>query len=87
MRIKITRSFSGPWGTYGSGTELDVGPDMSKERAMSLLNSGLAVPVKDAGAENARYPLHTGGGWYQLSDGSKVQGKGAAETAQKKLGA
>lgn len=28
---------------------------------------------------------HVGGGWYELSDGSKVQGKDAAKKAQDKL--
>lgn len=32
------------------------------------------------------YPKHTGGGWYELSDGSKVQGKKEATAAEKKLG-
>lgn len=31
------------------------------------------------------FPIHTGGGYYELSDGSKVQGKEAAATAQKAL--
>lgn len=31
------------------------------------------------------FPKHTGGGYYELSDGSKAQGKEAAEEAQAKL--
>lgn len=32
------------------------------------------------------YPKHTGGGWYELSNGEKVQGKEEAAAAEKKLG-
>lgn len=32
------------------------------------------------------YPKHTGGGWYELSNGEKVQGKDEAIAAEKKLG-
>ena len=32
------------------------------------------------------FPKHTGGGWYELSDNSKVQGKDEAIAAEKKLG-
>lgn len=31
------------------------------------------------------YPKHTGGGWYELSDGSKVQGKQKARQAETRL--
>jgi hypothetical protein len=31
------------------------------------------------------FPKHTGGGWYELSNGEKVQGKEEAETAEKEL--
>lgn len=35
--------------------------------------------------ESVDYPKHTGGGYYELSDGSKVQGKAKAFEAQEKL--
>lgn len=31
------------------------------------------------------WPRHTGGGWYELSDGSKVKGKADAALAEKAL--
>jgi len=31
------------------------------------------------------YPVHTGGGYYELSNGEKVQGKDAANEAEKAL--
>lgn len=36
--------------------------------------------------DTEEYPQHTGGGYYELSDGSKVKGKDKAEAAEKKLG-
>ncbi|EJR67523.1 hypothetical protein [Bacillus toyonensis] len=38
---------------------------------------GNAVPSK--------FPKHTGGGWYELSNGEKVQGKDEAISAEKSL--
>lgn len=35
--------------------------------------------------ETAAFPKHSGGGHYELSDGSKVQGKAKAFKAQEKL--
>ena len=35
--------------------------------------------------EEAEFPKHTGGGWYELSSGEKVQGKEDAEKAESKL--
>ena len=37
------------------------------------------------GGEGAEYPKHTGGGYYELSNGEKVQGKDAAIEAEKEL--
>lgn len=85
MRIRMARSVAGPWGSYSSGRELVVGTDIEKARALKYLNAGLAVAVTDTGAETAEFPVHTGGGWYRLSNGERVQGKAAAETAQQEL--
>lgn len=35
--------------------------------------------------KNPVFPAHTGGGWYELSNGEKVQGKEEAEAAEKAL--
>lgn len=36
-------------------------------------------------ADDADFPKHTGGGWYELSNGDKVQGKADAQAAEKAL--
>lgn len=43
---------------------------------------------KDSGTESVKdsvFPKHTGGGWYELSNGEKVQGKDEAIEAQSEL--
>jgi len=35
--------------------------------------------------ESSGRPTHAGGGWYELSDGTRVQGKVAAEAAEAAL--
>lgn len=43
---------------------------------------------KDSGTENVKgsdFPKHTGGGWYELSNGEKMQGKDEAIEAQNEL--
>ena len=42
--------------------------------------------VEESPVGHADYPWHLGGGYYELSDGSKVRGKDEAEDAEKKLG-
>lgn len=36
-------------------------------------------------ATNTGYPKHTGGSWYELSNGEKVQGKDEALIAEKEI--
>lgn len=35
--------------------------------------------VEEKETPTVKYPIHTGGGWYELSNGEKVQGKEEAE--------
>lgn len=38
-----------------------------------------SVPKESAFSVPEKFPKHTGGGWYELSNGEKVQGKEEAE--------
>lgn len=40
---------------------------------------------EDKPSGNADYPWHLGGGYYELSDGSKVRGKDEAEKAEQQI--
>ena len=40
---------------------------------------------KSRNIPSIEYPVHTGGGWYELSNGEKVQGKQEAEKAEADL--
>lgn len=42
-------------------------------------------PEVEPEAYGMTYPIHTGGGWYELSNGDKVQGKDEAEQAEDAL--
>lgn len=81
MFIKIDTSCSGPDFSYGGGARLEVGVDIPKDRALMLLNAGLASPVRDTPTESVSYPRHIGGGMYELPDGTRVKGKTAAQAA------
>lgn len=48
---------------------------------VEALNGEVAIKL----VETNEYPKHTGGGWYELSDGTKVQGKEEAYDAEKGL--
>jgi len=60
---------------------------------MHLLKSNLQAitlpndPDDESGnqTQGIAYPIHVGGGWYELSNGEKVQGKEDAEQAQSEL--
>lgn len=45
-----------------------------------------SVPKEPAFSVPDDFPKHTGGGWYELSNGDKVQGKDEAEKAEKEAG-
>ena len=45
---------------------------------------GEEIPVKPEEKDD-KFPKHTGGGWYQLSNGDKVQGKEEADAAEQEL--
>lgn len=40
---------------------------------------------KDDDKAESKFPKHSGGGWYELSNGEKVQGKDEALEAEKEL--
>lgn len=81
MYIQIDRSCAGADFSYASGTRLEVGAEIPSDRAMMLLNGGLATPVRDIPTEKVAYPRHVGGGTYELPNGKRVKGKKAAVAA------
>lgn len=64
------------------------------ERRLAILSTDqnaakkvLIEKVEDgqSDGEEAEFPKHTGGGYYELSNGEKVKGKDAAEKAENEL--
>lgn len=54
----------------------------SDKRIAFLIEEGFL----DKEEVDPEFPKHTGGGWYELSNGEKVQGKEEAFLAEKKIG-
>ncbi|MFJ7831795.1 hypothetical protein ACIQXU_16415 [Peribacillus sp. NPDC097284] len=52
------------------------------ERVTFLVEQGFI----DKEEVESEFPKHMGGGWYELSNGEKVQGKEEASVAEKKIG-
>lgn len=68
------------------------GLEVSQERIDYLLNKGgdfespfIKFVDKPKDEEDKEFPKHTGGGYYELSNGEKVKGKEAAEKAENEL--
>lgn len=57
------------------------GFEPSDERLAVLISGGF---IKEQ-EEQKEYPLATGGGWYELSSGERVQGKKEADKQEKSL--
>jgi len=92
MKIKFKTGISGVNYNYGPG---DVAT-FEEEQAIKFCEAGIARPVKEKDIETAakddnvetngqEYPKHTGGGWYELSNGEKIQGKDHAIAAEDEL--
>lgn len=62
--------------------ELSSTSNKRQERLIMAVNED--APSVDVEAEDYE-PKHTGGGWYELSNGERVQGKEAAIEAEKAL--
>lgn len=65
--------------------DLDMGDeltedDLPRERLDEMVETG-----KLDRDDEVNYPRRTGGGWFELSDGSRVQGREAAEAAEGKI--
>jgi len=82
VRIKIKQGLAGPAYSYSKGDIVEF----PKKEAIRLCEAGIAQPVKEKVTETAsKFPKHTGGGWYELSNGEKVQGKEHAVAAEDEL--
>ncbi len=62
--------------------------EVTEERFKEINGSkyGILVePLVENEEAESEFPKHTGGGWYQLSNGERVQGKTDAIAAEKEL--
>mgnify|MGYP006865371900 CR=1 FL=1 len=61
------------------------GFEASTERVEELQDLGYIGVNEEHAAKDEEFPRHTGGGYYELSNGEKVQGKEDAEKAEEAL--
>ena len=82
MKIQFKQSIAGPKYAYSRGEVAEF----NKKEAIRLCEKGIAQPLKEKVTEtSSKFPKHTGGGWYELSNGEKVQGKEHAVAAEDEL--
>lgn len=91
VKIKMLTSMASPDWSVAAGEEIEVNDEVAK----AWIKAGIAAPIKEQKIETAtqpkpetatiKYPKHVGGGWYELSNGEKVQGKEEAIKAQEEL--
>lgn len=96
MKYKVTKPFKDIDGKVKMpGTKLELDND----RAAKLRRYGLIGMVREKAVirpqekavieeeicECEEYPIYTGGSWYELSNGEKIQGKEIAIKEQKKI--
>lgn len=84
VRIRLLGPVAGRVGDHDSPAGvIEVSEDVAEAwcdgiRAVPAAEQAIAPPVGETRSVDA---LHTGGGWYELPDGSKVRGRDAAEAA------
>ena len=82
VRMKALRTFLMPaGGRIPRGNEFETREEMARELEKRRLAVRVTYKTKIVTPEIK----HAGGGWYELPDGSKVQGKEAAEKALKEM--
>lgn len=80
VRMKALRTFLMPaGGRIPRGTEFETSEGMAIGLEKKMLATRITYQTKVVAPEIK----HTGGGWYELPNGQKVQGKEAAEEALK----
>jgi len=92
-KIKMTSTAAGPNGTFQEGKEYPADETTKKfvpdyayytEKPEGKIK-GETAESKPEKLKEEIYPKYTDGGWYELSNGEKVQGKKNAIEAEKKI--
>ena len=83
MRVKALRNFNDlkEKTLREKGNEFEVSEERFTE--LNATEHGVLVEAVDEGS--SIFPKHTGGGYYELSNGEKVRGKEAAFKAENEL--
>jgi len=59
-----------------------AGPSYAAMPDKSSKGLPASAPTEEESDAPSLYPVHVGGGWYELSDGTRVQGKEEAEAEE-----
>ena len=80
--FKVIRRFKDKDGTiYEEGSFYNKPLSKSRQEVLTTKNN----KYKKAFIKELNFPHHIGGGWYELSNGEKVQGKTNSEAAEANL--
>jgi hypothetical protein len=94
-KIRMKATAASPDGTYEEGKEypenkitkkyVEAGYAVYTENSEDKRENNIETAESERETEDI-YPKATGGGWYELSNGKKIQGKEEAIKAEKDLG-
>jgi len=87
MRVRMLTSMAGATISRKKG---DI-YDLPEDKAQRLIDAGFAEPVQGAAqretaAVKPDEVRHLGGGWYELPNGQRVQGRAEAERVMRESG-
>ena len=82
MANKVLKSFTDKESKelYKKGDSYE---NSNSERIAFLIEKGFIDEIEQT--DGSQFPKHTGGAWYELSNGEKIQGKDEATAAEKEL--
>jgi hypothetical protein len=94
-KIRMKTTAAGPGGTFQEGKEYPLNKKTERyikagyaeytEKPEEKMHSKIETSESEKDIKNI-FPKATGGGWYELSNGEKKQGRENAIEAEKKLG-
>ena len=87
MSHKVIRPFYDKTDKRKKYKKGDLYSHSDEDRIAFLVNKGfLEEKSKQPPSNDSEFPKHSGGGWYELSNGEKVHGKEKAEEAEREVG-
>ena len=88
MSHKVIRPFYDKTDNRKEYNKGDSYSHSDEDRIASLVDKGFLEEKskQPPDSNDSEFPKHSGGGWYELSNGEKVHGKEKAEEAEREVG-